>query len=123
MSEKAYAIDLDLLDGKTPVESLTRWLVYPGGGEVLIRYVHPDEHAAWTASVPGKVTEADWQWWQAHVSDWRGFINPSNGEPIPFTAARLAALWRLDKNFKGWLIAEAQRFDNFRGPSVAAAAG
>lgn len=112
---KTYAIDLSVLDGNPPVEQLKAWIPTPGGGEILVRFMSPQEHVAWVRGrSPGDaVTPDDWCAWRAHAEDWRGFVD-AQGQPIQFTSERFAALWTLDAGIRDWFVGESRNFDNFR---------
>lgn len=123
-----YSIDLDLLDGKTPVENLHNWITYEDAArglsfDLCVRYVHPDEQAEWVKLTKGRdATDEEWRWWSGHAVDWAGIVAKDGVTQVPFTAERMARLWDLDGAFRLWFIREAQRFDNFRCPSVTAQA-
>jgi len=114
-------ISLDILDGKTPINSLRQWLTFPtnkGECEFLIG-IYDAETQETDAKDKGVVVPASR--WLSFVHDWRGIVD--KGEPIPFSRERLNVLWRADAMFRIWLTRECQRFSHFRRPGEPAPAG
>lgn len=94
---------------------------YRDGWELKLRHSSAEEQSQELGRGAGRDGGND-AYWLDHVIGWRGLTR--RGEEVPFDRQLLRKFWRLDGEFRLFILRSCQSVDTFRGQSrTAAAAG